>query len=75
MYVPRGIICSVNVIRLSSELVYVCTEVVVVCVCVCMYRFEVLDQVCSCGEVLGKIVSEVERRQTFNKLFTEVLLL
>ena len=40
-------------------------------VCVCL-RFEVLEQVCSCGEVLGNVVSEVERRQTFNTLFTEV---
>ena len=35
-------------------------------------RFEVLEQVCSCGQVLGNVVSEVERRQTFNHLFTEV---
>ena len=35
-------------------------------------RFEVLEQVCSCAEVLGNVVSEVERRQAFNQLFTEV---
>ena len=35
-------------------------------------RFDVLEQVSSCGEVLGRVVGEVDRRNSFNKAFTQV---
>lgn len=40
-----------------------------------MARFEVLDQVCSTPEVLGRVMAEIERRRTFSEALTQVLVL